>query len=261
MDSHSYFFLSRWEWYEWLGIFGPLLLLWWFSRIAKKEGLRVMEGVCKSLIGFGLIFFAVALVITIPARFANLAELQPMRSLQLIYVVLFTLGGGLLAQFWVKNHLWRWLLVLLPIGTGMTFAQFQLFPSTAHIEWPGRPSSNEWVQAFDWIRQSTPNDAYFALDPEHMEEPGEDQHGFRAIAERSMLADKIKDSGAVTMFPALAESWRQQQLAQNGWKDFQRTDFEQLHSQFGVTWVVLESPAALSDCPYQNSKLAVCRID
>jgi hypothetical protein len=261
MEGHSYFFLLRWEWYEWLGIFGPLLLLGWFSRIAKKQNLHAMECVCKSLIVFGLLFFVVALVITIPTRFANLAELQPMRSLQLIYVLLFALGGGLLAQFCLKNHLWRWLLVFLPISAGMTFAQFQLFPSTAHIEWPGGQSSNKWVQAFDWIRQSTPNDAYFALNPEHMEEPGEDQHGFRAIAERSMLADKIKDSGAVTMFPALAGSWRQQQLAQNGWKRFQRPDFERLHSQFGVTWVVLETPAALSDCPYHNSKLAVCRID
>jgi len=29
----------------------------------------------------------------------------------------------------------------------------------------------------------------------------DDQHGFRAIAERSRLADAVKDSGAATMFP------------------------------------------------------------
>ena len=261
MESHSYFFLLRWEWYEWLGIFGPLLLLWWFSRIARKQGLSLMDALCRSLIGFGLLFFAVAVVITVPARFANLAELQPMRSLQLIYVLLFVMIGGLAAQFWFKNHLWRWLLVFVPLSSGMGFAQLQLFPATSHIEWPGTPSGNEWVQTFDWIRQNTPNDAYFALDPEHMELPGEDQHGFRAIAERSMLADRIKDSGAVTMFPALAETWQQQEQAQSGWKSFQKPDFERLNRQFGVTWVVLENPANLTDCPYHNRTLAVCRID
>jgi hypothetical protein len=143
----------------------------------------------------------------------------------------------------------------------MMFAQFQLFPSTAHIEWPGVRSSNEWVQAFDWVRENTPNEAYFALDPLHMEASGEDEHGFRAIAERSMLADRIKDSGAVTMFPALAETWRHQVSAQNGWQQFQKADFERLNGEFGVTWVVLEKPSALSDCPYDNNKLAVCRID
>jgi hypothetical protein len=261
MESHSYFFLMQWEWYEWLGILGPLVLLWWFARIAKKQSLAVMAAICNSLVLFGLLFFAIGLLITVPDRFANLAELQPMRSLQLIYVLLFVIGGGLLAQFWLRNKIWRWLLVFVPICAGMMFAQFQLFPSTAHIEWPGVRSSNEWVQAFDWVRENTPNEAYFALDPQHMEASGEDEHGFRAIAERSMLADRIKDSGAVTMFPALAEPWRHQVSAQNGWQQFQKADFERLNGEFGVTWVVLEKPSALSDCPYDNKKLAVCRID
>src|SRR4051794_30208760 len=260
MESHSYFFLLRWEWYEWLGIFAPLLLLWWFSRIAKKQDLPLMDALCRSLILFGLIFFGVGLAITIPARFANLAELQPMRSLQLIYVLLFVLIGGLLAQFWLKNHFWRWLVLFLPMCGGMAFAQFQLFPSTSHLELPGESSRNQWVQAFNWIRQNSPNNAYFALDPQHMELPGEDQHGFRAIAERSMLADKVKDSGAVTMFPALAGEWQQQQLAQRGWEHFQRADFERLRQQFGVNWVVLTSPAILDDCPYRNPAVAVCRL-
>jgi len=40
--------------------------------------------------------------------------------------------------------------------------------------------------------------------------PGEDTHGFRAIAQRSMIADAGKDSGAVSMFPPLADEWYQQ---------------------------------------------------
>lgn len=261
LESRSYFFLLKWEWYEWLGIFGPLALLWWFSHLARRRKLEVMQSVCESLIWFGLFFFLVALAITIPPRFANLAELQPMRSLLLVYILLFIIGGGLLQESFLKRIWWRWLLLFVPLAGGMWFAQRQLFPSTPHIEWPGRTPTNEWVQAFDWIRQNTPNDAYFALDPEHMEMSGEDQHGFRAIAERSMLADRIKDSGAVTMFPALAETWQEQQTGQQGWQHFRKSDFEELRRQFGVTWVVVSQPPRLNECPYRSQHLAVSRID
>ncbi len=43
-----------------------------------------------------------------------------------------------------------------------------------------------WLSAFLWIRENTPKDAVFALDPKYMNEPGVDGHGFRAMAERSV---------------------------------------------------------------------------
>ena len=262
LNSHSYFFLLRWEWYEWLGIFGPLVLLWWFAQIARKQELAFLAAFCRSLILYALLFFIVAVFITIPTRFANLAELQPMRSLHLVYVLLFVFAGGLLAEFVLCRHVWRWLALFLPICAGMWFAQRQLFPATPHIEWPGAPPHNDWVETFLWIRGHTPLDAYFALDPDHMIAPGEDQHGFRAIAERSMLADNLKDSGAVTMFPALAETWRQQVRAQQGWKNFQAADFHRLKEEFGVNWVVLQQPGVRGlVCPYQNQALRVCEVD
>lgn len=262
MESHSYFFLLRWEWYEWLGIFGPLALLWWFHRIARRQQLPVLDLLCRTVVAFGLVFFAIALVITVPRSLANFAELQPMRSLHLVYVLFLVSAGGLLAQFVLQGHWWRWLLLFVPLCFGMWFTQRALFPATSHIEWPGAASSNEWVQAFVWVRDYTPVDAYFALDPDHMESPGEDQHGFRAIAERSMLADRIKDSGAVTMFPALAETWSSQVRAQSGWKSFQAADFRRLKEEFGVNWVVLERPGVSGlSCPYQNKAVLVCRLE
>ena len=33
---HTYFYIQDWKWYEWLGLFGPLAILWWFGQIAKK---------------------------------------------------------------------------------------------------------------------------------------------------------------------------------------------------------------------------------
>lgn len=260
LESHSYFFPLRWAWYEWLGMFGPLLILWWLGRVAHRRKLVLMERLCFTSIVFGLLFLLIGLMVTIPPQFARLAELQPLRSLLLIYVLLFVISGGLLAEHVLQAKLWRWL-VFVPLGAGMFYAQRQLFPATPHLEWPGRRTGNQWVEAFLWIRGNTPVDAYFALDPEHMRLPGEDQHGFRAIAERSMLADRVKDSGAVTMFPALAQTWLEQVSSMQGWKDFGMEDFARLHHQYGVDWVVLQQPGVTGmECPYENAALRVCRI-
>ncbi len=95
-----------------------------------------------------------------------------------------------------------------------------------------------------------------------MQMPGEDQHGFRAIAQRSLLADNVKDSGAVSMFPALAEKWQEQVVAQHGWKTFQLTDFQKLNVRYSVDWVVVEQPGVDGlACPYENWRVRVCTLD
>jgi len=261
LNSHSYFFILRWEWFEWLGIFGPVLILWGIARWAKSRGRLSLWTLCKTTIAFSFLCLLAALVITLVPSLVRFAELQPMRGLLLVYVVLLVSSGGLLAECLLHAELWRWVAVFAPLSAGMFYAQRQLFPATHHLEFPGRREHNVWVETFSWVRGNTPVDAYFALNPEHMRLPGEDQHGFRAIAERSMLADTVKDSGAVTMFLALAETWQEQADAQRGWKDFRRSDFEKLKDRFGVNWFVLEQSQALGmDCLYRNSSLSVCRI-
>ena len=261
LDAHSYFFLLRWQWYEWLGAIGPLLLFWWFAKIARKRKLQELRWLSLATIVFCALCMVAALLVSLPTPWIRFAELQPMRGFLLAYVLLFVIGGGLLAEYVLKAHAWRWLALFLPICGGMFYAQRQLFPASPHIEWPGRKTANPWLNAFLWIRNNTPVDAYFALNPEHMRLAGEDQHGFRAIAERSMLADAVKDSGAVTMFPALAQTWQAQVQAQQGWDQFGVADFQRLHQQFGVTWVVVQQgQSAGMDCPYRNALLLVCRI-
>jgi hypothetical protein len=260
LNSRSYFFLLRWEWYEWLGIVAPLALLWTLARYARRSGLRTLEAVSHALVRFGGLFCLAALVITVPPQLAGLTLLQPLRALHLIFIMLFVLLGGVLAETVLKDHAWRWAALLLPLCLGMFLAGRAEFPASRHLELPFRPARNAWVQAFEWVRDHTPQNAIFALNPNHMALPGEDQHGFRAIAERSMLADNVKDSGAVTMFPALAEEWREQVRAQQGWDKFQAGDFRRLRQRYGVTWVVAEVPVAGLDCPYRNGSVVVCRI-
>jgi hypothetical protein len=152
----------------------------------------------------------------------------------------------------------------------MLAAQRMQFTGSEHLELLGRNSANPWLEAFTWIRQNTPTDAYFALDPEYLAVPGEDYHSFRALAERSQLADNIKDAAVVTLVPELGEVWAQQVKAQGcdpvsrrcaGWNRFQLADFEQLKTEFGVDWVLVSYPAPAGlGCPWHNDVLAVCRI-
>ena len=143
----------------------------------------------------------------------------------------------------------------------MFLAQRSIFPASAQVEWPGASPRNLWGQAFVWIRQNTPADAVFALDPDYMHIAGEDEIGFRCLAERSRLADRVKDDGVVSMFPPLAEEWWAQVQAQTPWKRFRTEDFLRLKNAYGVTWVVLQKPGVAGlDCAYQNDAVRVCRI-
>jgi hypothetical protein len=262
LHTRSYFFLLQWHWYEWLGIVGPIVLFWWFSRTLRTAENPALRLVCWSLIAYEIVYFAAALILTIPQQMNTFARFQPMRSLHLLYTFLIILAGGLLGKYVLKRRAWRWALLFVPLCAGMWFAQRHLFSSSPHIEWPGAAPTNDWLRSFEWIRLNTPADATFAIDPNYM--LNDDQHGFRAIAERSRLADAIKDSGAVTMFPAppFAEHWLEQVNDQTGWTKFQVRDFQRLRRKYGVTWIVLQRPGvAQLPCPYKNETILVCRVE
>jgi hypothetical protein len=143
----------------------------------------------------------------------------------------------------------------------MFLVQWELIDAGAHLELPSTVSANPWLQAFAWISQNTPIGAYFALDPQYLAAPGEGFHSFRALAERSQLADGYKDAAVVTQVPTLAQAWQRQQLAQAGWLRFQLADFERLKAEFGVDWALVSYPAPLGlGCEWHNRALAVCRI-
>lgn len=259
---HSYFYVMQWHWYEWLGVIGPLVILCGFLWIARTRQMRNLELISLTLVLYEIVFVIAAFAVSVPARFEGLARLQPMRSLHLLYILFVLCSGGLLGEFVLKDRWWRWMALFLPLCAGMFYAQRALFPASAHIEWPGSRPRNPWVQAFEWARDNTAPEAIFALDPNYMDLPGEDENGFRAIAQRSMLADVVTDSGAVAMFPLLADEWLAQVQAQSGWQSFQIQDFRRLQAQYRVNWVVLRRPGVAElQCPYENQTVKVCRVD
>ncbi len=261
LETRRYFFLGQWTWYEWLGALGPLVLFWILWREAQKRGAILLARFSLAVLLYGVFQMAVATLMLGPSSFVRLAPLQPMRFLHLIYVFLALMAGCLLGQYLLRASTLRWSLFLLLCNGGMFASQRVLFNSSQHLELPGRRSSNPWIQAFTWIRQNTPKNAYFALDPNYLAAPGEDYHSFRALAERSQLADAIKDTSVATQVPELGPKWASQIDAQAGWRSFQLADFERLKETFGVDWVLVSYPQPGGlDCRWHNSLLSVCRI-
>jgi hypothetical protein len=261
LQTRSYFFLRQWAWYEWLGIFAPMVVLWWFGKVGETIGSPGLTRVSRRLVLLSVGMSAAGLVVGIPAQLDWLAPLQPMRHLQLVYLLMLLVGGGLLAHYVLRNHIWRWLVLFIPLCGGMLYAQIDSFATSAHIELPGLPSSNRWARCFVWIRENTPREAYFAVDPRYMSRPDEENIGFRAIAERSKLADYSKDAAVVAVTPDLAASWKKQVDSMNGYQNFTRKDFLRLKAEFGVDWALVEREVPALNCPYLQDGLAVCRIE
>ena len=261
LETRTYYFLFKWAWYEWLGAIAPLFLFWLLWRVAHKRGNTLLARFALAVFVYGVFQLAVAMIMLGTPALVRLTPLQPMRFLHLIYFFMALIAGGLLGKYLVKASVWRWALFLLAINAGMVVAQRQLFAGSEHLELPGRQSANPWLQAFAWIRQNTPTDAYFALDPKYFDAPGEDYHSFRALAERSQLADALKDTAVVTQVPELGPEWKRQVEAQEGWQAFKLADFERLKKEFGVNWVLVSypQPAGLV-CHWHNGQLAVCQI-
>ena len=260
-NTRDYYFLGRWEWYDWLGVFAPFAILWWFRRIGQNDRATVMVHVTSRLMAFGIFQLIVAIALMLPQSLERIRPLQPMRYLHLFYLIFIILSGGLLGQKLLRHHWLRWALVFIPLAAGMLFAQRETYPSSAHLEWPGSTAKNPWLQAFAWIRANTPPDAYFAAGPDYMRRPGNDYHSFRALAERSVLADLAKDSAVATQVPRLSNRWLEEVEAQRDWEYFTPADYERLKARFGINWVLIERPAREGlDCPYENAALLVCRV-
>ena len=258
---HENHYLLQWQWYEWLGAVAPVLIFWLMERLARKRKMFLAARACRVLTVYGSVYFLAALVISIPQRFEDLARLQPLRSLHLLYMLLIIIGGGFLAEYVLQKKIWRWLMLFIPLCGGMFLAQRSLFPASGQVEWPWAAPKNRWEQAFLWIRNNTPNDAVFAMDPTYIAIPGEDTAAFRPMAERSSIADGYKDSGTVSMFPPLADLWWEQFQAERNWKSFTSADILKLRDRYGVNWVVLQNPGVAGlDCPYQNEAARVCRV-
>lgn len=261
METRHWFRLYSWTWYEWLGVIGPLVLFFVVASAARRRGQTTLARFAIAVLIYGVLQQAFAMIVLAPRRWIVFSTLEPMRYLQLVYVFMALIGGAYLGQFVLKTRAWRWALFLIVAYGAMFGVQRHLFAASDDLELPGRAPANPWLQAFAWIRANTPQDAYFALDPRYQDATGEDYHSFRALAERSALADAIKDTSVLSKAPELVPVWKAQVDAQQGWNRFGPADFARLKREFGVDWILVRNPQSTAlPCPWHNAELAVCRI-
>src|SRR5271155_4615948 len=64
---HGFHYIQRWQWYEQFGILAPVVLFWWFGRMARARGSRRLDLLCRAFIIYDLIYFVMALVFDLPA--------------------------------------------------------------------------------------------------------------------------------------------------------------------------------------------------
>jgi hypothetical protein len=261
LENRRYMFLYRWTWYEWLGAIGPLVLFWLLWRLALRRGEPNLARFALAVFAYGMVHQVASMIVLGSPALVRLTPMQPMRYLQLVYVFMVLIGGCFIGKYILKASALRWAAFLMVGCFGMFAAQRVLFAASSHLELPGVRTTNPWLEAFAWIRVNTPVDAYFAIDPNYLAAPGEDYHSFRALAERSQLADAIKDTSVVTQVPELGPRWEEQTNATAGWMQFKLADFKRLKSTFGADWALVSYPATAGlDCKWHNARLAVCQI-
>jgi len=189
------------------------------------------------------------------------ARMQPLRAFQIVYLVMVLVLGAWLGERVLRGSMRRWVVAILLLAGPMLVAARVAYPDSAHIEMPWAASRNPWVQAFLWVREHTPKDALFALERDYINAPGEDAQCFRAIAERSVLADYSKDGGEASIAPRLTAEWAAGQRAQSNLSEETDAQRRVALQPLGVTWMVLDARAMTGfDCPYQNSDVKVCRL-
>jgi len=257
--TRYYWFLSEWQWFEWVGLVAPMVILGVAAVKAQQDGLRM---IARMAVAVGMLGTVVALLFAREEEAVHLvARMQPLRTLQMVYLVMALVLGGFLGEQFLKGSVVRWVGVFVAMAGVMVSVARVTYPGSNHLELPGMSPKNAWVRAFIWIREQTPKDAHFAIDANYVHWDGEDAQGFRAIAERSVLPDAAKDGGIASIRPELVGAWAAGAKAQEGLT--RESDAERVRAvgELGVSWVVLGREGGTGfACPYQNERLRVCRL-
>jgi hypothetical protein len=260
--SRDYFFLYNWTWYHWLGMLAPLAILGWIWKANLRGTKPALARLSFAMLPFGLLSIAAGAVLASSPSFDMFARLQPLRTFHIITLVLVLLLGGLIGEYLAKGRPWVPVALALPLAAGMFYVARETYPNSPQIELPASTSSNAWINTLLWVRNNTPQNAVFAVDSRYFMDREADVHGFRATSERSALADYFKDGGVVSLFPGLAQEWKQMSNATYGLNHFQVDDFRRLRSEYpAVSWTLIHGAApAGMECPYQQRGYAVCQM-
>ena len=265
--TRTYWFVTRWEWYEQFGLIAPCAILIAISLRRPAFNSRTpTSSESIALARTGAVAASVAILVSllfarVSAPTYLVARLQPLRIFQIVYILMILAVGAFLGEKLLQRKPLRWAVTFLLLAAIMVFAERQTFPRSAHLELPWQQPRNGWQRAFTWIATNTSVDALFALDAHYVTQPGEDAQTFRAMAERSALADYSKDGGEASITPSLTAAWAIGQTAQTGLNTASdATRISQLRP-LRVDWIVLPLAAATNfSCDYSDDTVKVCRL-
>jgi hypothetical protein len=269
--TRTYLYLADWHWYEIFGLAAPLAIFWGIHRADSAQPTmhaRNRAALAGAAIACGLTATMICAIFVQPASHSHLlARMQPLRIFHTIYILLFLLLGGILAERLPQRMARPVIALTLCAAAGITFTvNRQIFPASSHLEMPWQTPSNPWQQAFLWARDNTPENAVFALDADYITTDGEDAQNFRAMAERSSLSDYSKDGGSASIFPQLAATW--QDAEQRSTDLSQVSDAERIVrlAPAGATWIALQeiyqqgAAQTRFECPYRSDTVMICRL-
>jgi hypothetical protein len=261
--SRGYWFLSRWEWYEWIGLAAaPLLLVLYAMRFDtfRNASARARELAFAAATVAGVATIASLLLIHPGNSSLLLARMQPLRLLHPVYVIFVLLTGGILGSL-PRRLRWVPLSACLAAGIGLLSMQRGIYAHSGQWELPGADPVNGYEQAFRWVRTNTPVDAIFATDAEYTNASGEDAQMFRAVARRTVLPDRAKDGGVASVVPALADVWRHGSDLQTGLAVLSDRERVARIRPLGATWILLPAHSLTAfPCPYWNGVAKVCQL-
>ena len=262
--TRYYWFLSQWQWYERLGLLGPVAILAGILYFRRNKLSPAAVTLCHACLVLAAIATLTAVLFAHESSAVYLvARLQVLRVYLLIYAIMAILLGTTLYQLCERSHPRLIVFAIVTMAAIMGYVQRQSFPLSPQVELPWRADANPnpWVQAFLWVQRNTPRDALFALDAKYINTDGEDAQTFRATALRSALPDYSKDGGEASITPALAPVWQQAAAAQKDLSKLTDTTRDARLRPFGVTWMVLHADAPTSHpCPYANPTVKVCAL-
>lgn len=260
--TRAYWFLGGWHWYELLGLVAPPIVLLLLLRAKSPLNQAAARPVIWMLTVAAALSLVIAALFVSPSSSSFLvARLQPLRVYLTIYILMILALGAYAGEHLLKRSAQRHAAFLVALGGAMAFAQYRIYPHSAHLEYPWAAPANPWVQSFIWIRDHTAPDAVVALDSHYIAAADEDSQNFRAIAQRSSLADYSKDGGIAAITPELTAEWSEGEAVQQGLDrgvDLQELARLQAHS---VSWFVVPSstPVAIP-CAWSNYAVKVCAV-
>lgn len=263
-QTRSYWYLSQWQWFEWVGIIAPPVLLWWIFLRPKLAFCATQQQLALATITIFALASAVSVALVHPAsHHLLLARMQPLRMLQMAYLAFLLLIGARLAQWCVRGATHRAVTAaaLLIASIALVEMQRELYPASTHIELPTLGPRNPWAQAFLWLRNNTPPDAVIAIDPFYTAAPFADAQNARAISQRNVLPDFSKDGGVASVQTGLGPQWQSAVAAQTGIETMPDSVRIARLTPFAANWIVLRAHSETAlPCPYRNGVVKVCGL-